>query len=238
MAYWPPLAPVGENFQDNFHNGYDWVDPSRSVRDWERNWPDNGYARSAPAEPPFVEYDYNSRGWYQGHNEMPRDFKSKKYWARPVDGKRKGAMGRLMDGLTGEGPDVFVVMNGDRRTLMRDMPHKPQWSRWKGFKWDPNYNQWRWDKDITHGETVHMKMPWTGARRGEKYNFYTREYEGNRERQKNHMQGRIWTDAHWDDDARRNDMNPLSFRTSPETYSTRVSPWAGLWAGGRPQRRF
>ncbi|KAK5128411.1 hypothetical protein LTR85_003079 [Meristemomyces frigidus] len=237
--YWG--VPQSDNYQDNNFNGYDWrnrwpydFDPFNfnPTHPW---FPDNGHRRTAPREPPFVDYDPDNRGWYQGNHKMPSNFKPKKYWARPVDGKRKGAFGRLADGLTGEGADVFVVLNGDKRTLMRDMPHRAQWSKWGGYLWDPNFGQWRWDKDATSGEAFHKTMPWAGKGDGKRYNFQTREYEDRKERAKNHMQNRLWTDAHWPEGAGRYDMNPLSFRTDPWVYQTAVSPYAGLWAGGRPR---
>lgn len=235
MAYNTFFGPHrSENWQDNNFQGYDWFRNPDAFFNPGHGFPDEGHKRSAPAESPFVEYNPDTGGWAQGPHRLPRDFKPKKYWARPVDGKRRGALGRLADGLTGEGADVFVVLNGDRRTLMRDMPHRAQWSGWKGPRWDPNHNRFQWDKDATAGEGVHLEMPWARSG-GHRYNFFTREYETGRERRRNHAQGRLWSDAHWAEGAGRNDPMPLSFRTSPWTYSSRVSPWAGLWAGGRPQ---
>ncbi|KAK5132181.1 hypothetical protein LTR08_009304 [Meristemomyces frigidus] len=235
--------PTSENFQDNFNNGMHAANgwnfrprapwPLNPSTFGEKKYHDIGHRRTAPAEPAFVEYDRVHKGWYQGDRRMPRDSKPNKYWARPVDGKRRGAMGRLLDGLTGEGPSVFVVVNGDRRTLMRDMPHKAQWSRWEGPKWDINWDKWDWDKDATQGEDVHMDVPWATQGRG-RYNFRTRRYEGGAERQRHHMQNRLWTDAHWAPDAGRYDADPLSFRTGPREYTSRVDPWDREYPGGRP----
>lgn len=232
MAYAPLFGrPIGENAQENRHRGYLWQHP---YDPWWNHNPDRGFRRTAPAEPPYVDCDPWSGKWHQGGWKMPRDFKPKLYWARPVDGKRRGAMGRLKDGLTCEGADVFVVQNADRRTLMRDMPHRAQWSRWKGWLWDANVGQWYWDKDATVAESVHAHMPWA-RRDGEKYNFYTREYENGRELNDNMLRGRLWTDAHWPDDAKTNDKNPWSFRTSPGMWNTRVGRGAGRFPGGRPR---
>lgn len=240
MAYRSVGDPYSENFQNNLRlHGPTWKDPR--WHPWFGWVPgpghERGHARSAPAEQPFVDYDPRIKRWTQGGRVLDKDFKAKKYWARPVDGKRRGTMGRLKDGLTGEGPDVFVVLNGDRRTLHRDMPHRAQWSKWKGPGYDVNW----WskvlgeDRDLTMGENVSWDMKWAKSDPREKYNFQTREYEGPRKRFKHEMQGRLWTDAHWPDGAKRDHMNPLSFRGPyPDQWSTRVGFGAGLWPGGRP----
>jgi hypothetical protein len=149
-----------------------------------------------------------------------------------VDGKRRGAVGRLLDGLTGEGPDVYVVSNGDRRTLHRDLPHRTEWSGWDGRFWDPNWGHP--DKDRTLGENVHFPgmFPWA-TRTNKKYNFYTRRYETPRRYVRNQLKGKLWTDAYWPDGAKRFDMNPLTVRVNPWQYGTRV-PWtASFYPGGR-----
>ena len=243
MNYRPLFGlPKGENFQDNvfkgMHTPNGWNGQPFSPNPLNPSSPiyyrDIGHRRSAPAEPPFVEFNAMHRGWYQGPFKMPRSFQSNKYWARPIDGKRRGAMGRLLDGLTREGPDVFVVINGDRRTLSRDMPHKPQWSQWEGPAWDANWNKRMWDKDFTEGEDLHMTRP--GVERNEHYNFRTRKYEGHADLMKHSWQGRLWTDAHWAPGAKRSARNPLSFRTDPLRYSTKVAPFSGFHPGGRPRR--
>ena len=165
---------------------------------------------------------------------MPRNFKSNKYWARPCDGKRTGTWGRLKDGLTGEGPDVFVVLNGDRRTLMRDMPHRTQWSGWNGFGWDPNWGYS--DPDDTPGFHYQGWAPWTNKRLFQRYNFKTRDYEGPRKLARRYAAGDLWTDAYWKDGARRRDMDPISYRTKPGRWATQVPRSAGYYSGGRPIR--
>jgi hypothetical protein len=56
-----------------------------------------------------------------------RKSKGAKYWVRPVDGKRRGVWGRMLDGLTGEGPDVFVVFGRNRRSGQTDRPRTWEW---------------------------------------------------------------------------------------------------------------
>ena len=103
--------PLAENYQQNTYNGFPFL-------------PEFGTRRTAPREEPFIHHrarGHAGPGWYQGGRKLHK-FQSKKYWARPIDGARQGTFGRIKDALTGEGPDVFVVANGDKRTLMRDMP--------------------------------------------------------------------------------------------------------------------
>lgn len=229
-----PNPRRGENYFDNIHNGYEWDDDLVPWWMGGHYKPDRGHARSAPAEPSFIRWDPIRTGWYQGLERMPKGFRSTKYWARPCDGKRTGALGRLKDGLTGEGPDVYVVINGDRRTKMRDMPHMKQWSGWGGWKYDPNHGQWEFDKDWTIGETIHRQAPWA-KRENEKYNFYKREYQDPRERHKHHIENRLWTDAHWAQGAKNSDKTPLSYRLGPNQNVFNFRWWlSGSLPGGRP----
>lgn len=82
------------------------------------------------------------------------------YWARPKDtGKQSSFWSRTSDGLTGKGPDVFVLACKDRRNRMKEMPSRDVWTQ-RGYWEDEN------DGD----------MPWT--MRPGVYNFGSRRYEG------------------------------------------------------------
>lgn len=228
MSYRRVHDPISERYQANRFNGYP------ATTGWPYYLPldhDEGPRRSAPAEMPFKEHDPIFGGWWQGQRKL-RDFRPNKYWARPVDGKRRGARGRLMDGLTGKGPDVFVVFNGDRRTLHRDMPHRAQWSGWNGL-WDVNLGSESYDPDATAGEYFNFDMPWAKQDQNP-YNFRTRKH--NRLRISDFAPGsnRVWSDAHWRPNARNSDQNPLTKRNALGQWGTQVPRWAGLYPGGRP----
>ncbi|KAK3705495.1 hypothetical protein LTR37_013312 [Vermiconidia calcicola] len=228
MAYRAVGDPFGDNFLSNRHNNYYWSE-------WSTRYPDRGHARSAPAELPYIEYDPGLRRWTQGNKVLSSSFKPKKYWARPVDGKRRGALGRLKDGLTGEGPDVFAVLNGDRRTLHRDLPHRAQWSNWDGPNHNPNWLSWWYgeDMDETRGEHWHGDAPWAdqGAKR---YNFRNRKYQGPARQHLDALRGKLWSDAYWREGAKRNDKNPLSKKDHWGQAWTRVPYWqAYMYPGGR-----
>ncbi|KAJ8607896.1 hypothetical protein MRB53_039992 [Persea americana] len=124
-----------ENAYQNAYNGFQTYD----MKDGEPCPPDRGHKRPAYAEVPFIDFDPDIGRWTNGLHVLGRDFKPKKYWARPVDGKTPWHF-RSLDGWSHcQGPDVFVL-NGDRRTLHRDLPHRAQWSRWGGPQWDVNHD--------------------------------------------------------------------------------------------------
>lgn len=157
------------------------------------------------------------------------------YWARPVDGKRRGTLGRLKDGLTGEGADVFVVSNGDRRTLHRELPSRSHWSHWDstGMKWLANEN-WRAPaEDMDWYPSANFTSPfWAKRDKDEVYNFRTREYEDIN----GHNRWKFWSDAHWPKGERKEYSIPTCWRTWNGEWQTTVHPSAGFWAGGRPLR--
>lgn len=89
-----------------------------------------------------------------------RSAKSGLYWARPNDtGKQGSFWSRMSDGLTGKGPDVFVLACKDRRNRLKEMPSGDVWTQ-RGY----------WE-DENEGD-----VPWTW--RPGNYNFGTRRYEG------------------------------------------------------------
>lgn len=218
-----------ENAYQNAYNGFQTYD----MKDGEPCPPDRGHKRPAYAEVPFIDFDPDIGRWTNGLHVLGCDFKPKKYWARPVDGKRRGTFGRLMDGLTGQGPDVFVVLNGDRRTLHRDLPHRAQWSRWGGPQWDVNHNSDQWDPDHTLGEKVHHHRSWSDRNR-KWYNFKTRQYDNSRKTIRNHLSDNLWTDAHWAPGAKGKYSIPVDIRDGFNQRTGFVQPWNGMFPGGRP----
>ncbi|KAF2764668.1 hypothetical protein EJ03DRAFT_378430 [Teratosphaeria nubilosa] len=234
-SYHPTPRPIGENTQDNLRNNYTWQNwdhPPWHPHHW--SLPDKGPRRSAPAESPYIDWSPQT-GWHrptpQGPQKIPGGFKAKKFWARPSDGKRRGAMGRLKDVVTGEGPDVFVVLNADRRALGRDLPHRALWAGW-GVDGDGGGV----DRDRTGAEGWWWEAPWVAGGRGRRYNFCTRRYEGVEERKRSRKEGRLWADARWAPGVAvaRGDMEPECVRGEKGEWVTRVPGWAGRFAGGRP----
>lgn len=238
---------TGEQLQKNDWHGLNGAHPEKigypvfgpwgfQGWNWLPGWvpsplPDLGPARSAPAEPAFVDINPNTNRWEQGGQPMPKDWKPTKYLARPIDGKRTGWSGRLMDGLKCEGPDVFLVINGDKRTKSYDNPHRAQWSKWSGPDWDKNFLRKSEDPDQTYAGGLHDAM--RRAVQSKKYNFKSRKYEDRPERQRQQASGQLWTDAYWPDNAKRGDENPWSFRTGPAEWTSRVPLNAGALPGGR-----
>ena len=108
----------------------------------------------------------------------PRCRKSRggKYWVRPVDGKRRGARGRLLDGLTGEGPDVFVVTGG-RQSWQMDRPDRWEWSNWCNpeLHFVTGAGCGCVDCGLYWKELGRYEMGW--AKRQKKYTPHTRRYE-------------------------------------------------------------
>jgi hypothetical protein len=134
-----------------------------------------------PDESPYIDYNPWTRQWHQGQEVLP-NFKPKKYFARPVDcRRRRGFFGRLKDALTGQGADVYVVINGDRRTLHRDLPDREQWSGWEedDSDWSVVPGVGDDDEPLTASEGLRMEMPW--ARRSQRgrrvYDFGRRRFE-------------------------------------------------------------
>ncbi|KJY00572.1 unnamed protein product [Zymoseptoria tritici ST99CH_1A5] len=214
-----------EEYQTNAYNGFPFM-------------PEFGHRRHAPREEPFIRHNAHGRsgpGWYQGNHKIPK-FKSKKYFVRPVDGARRGTMGRMKDAFTGQGADVFVVANGDRRTLHREMPGRERWTNWAstGMQW-PREAAGGWTKgafeDMDWYPPGNLKsMPWAKREDGNVYNFRTRQYEdfdlGHRKD--------FWADAHWPRGERGKRSIPSCWRTWDGKWLSTVSPSAGKHVGGRP----
>lgn len=199
-------------------------------------WNVGGDRRHVPWELPFTEYDPIHGGWWKGDRKL-RHFKPKKFWTRPIDGKRPGALGRLKDALTGEGADVFVTLSGDKRTLMRDVPQRWQWTNAGLSDWE------RWEKrmfDKDHRRQDEMPI-WNTTAAAEKreakpfYNFRTREFERPNYQWAN--PDHFWKDAQWPFGAKHSSDSPLSKQDVHNNWQTRVPPWAGFFPGGRPGRR-
>jgi hypothetical protein len=226
-----PIDPAAaEHLQQNY-----WNQDKHGMNPWQ----DVGPRRRFPAEHPFIQY-FPGYGWHQGDRKL-RHFKPKYYWTRPHDGKRPGAWGRLKDGLTGEGPDVFVTINGDKRTLMRDRPQKWQWSRWGRSPGEID-DQRRYDRDAIEAEFMDPFEPtWTdkSSRAGAYYNFKNRRYETLQPSWSGSMFGygasnRVWRDAQWRPGAKRSDTNPYNYQTPDLQWWNRVPYNAGEFPGGRP----
>lgn len=225
MSSFPVRPQPAEHYQQNEWN-------------WRRHrigtWDDRGPRRTYPLEQPFIQY-HPGDGWWKGDRKL-RHFKPKYYWTRPNDGKRTGSWGRLKDALTGQGPDVFVTMTGDKRTLMRDRPRKDQWTRWPEdpARWWERSNL---DPDAIPAEFMDSyNASWTNnSWRGiTRYNFRTRKYEPTHLSRGSNPRN-IWRDAQWRTGAKTSDRNPLSHQTADGIWWSRI-PWdAGYYPGGRPK---
>ncbi|KAM0720790.1 hypothetical protein Q7P37_003075 [Cladosporium fusiforme] len=200
------------------------------VGEWEKYGP----GRTYPREEPFIEY-VPQYGWWQGNKKL-RHFKPKYYWTRPNDGKRTGSWGRLKDALTSQGPDVFVTITGDKRTLMRDRPRKDQWTMWPETI-DKFLERQYLDMDAIPAEFMgSLEASWTksSSRAGGRYNFRTRRYEPPQMGWNNNPR-RTWRDAQWRPGAKTSATNPLNHQTADGVWWSRI-PWsAGDFGGGRPK---
>jgi hypothetical protein len=215
---YPPIS--------DFNQEWHWHNP----RDPWRPWLNLGDHRNAPNEPPWKQWDPENRGWHQGSRRL-RNFRPDYYFTRPCDGKRRGTTGRLKDALTGEGPDVFITISGDKRTLMRDRPQRRQWAGWPETRgeWLQRHSDRNWRPQ--DDEPVYR---WHADRANEPhYNFRSREFQST-QRVMNHPWS-AWTNAQWPERASHDNMNPRNYRDARYQWFTRVSPWAGLWPGGRPR---
>lgn len=124
----------------------------------------------------------------------PSRAKGTMYWIRPRDGKRPGAWGGIKDALSGQGPDVFVV-GGDSRPWRRDCPSVGNWSGWKLDYLEEDSDGEAWE--TLHDRKVHFEMPWAKRNRGQKYNFWEREFEDSDERQRSGYAGRLMDQNLW-----------------------------------------
>ncbi|TKA66248.1 hypothetical protein B0A55_09597 [Friedmanniomyces simplex] len=225
--YRPTPPAEAEQTQDNHHTF-----PFLPWRDL------GGNPRSFPAELPFREYAPSARRWRQGSHVL-RNFRPKYYYTRPCDGKRAGTVGRLKDALTGEGPDVFVTISGDKRTLMRDRPQRWQWSGW-GSPWDEqNLAARAWDKDWREQDAMPLLGRHSNGDRhgGKAYNFRDRRFHSPRAWWWGSPNSEaLWRNAQWAEGARRSDRSPLSKEYFSGLQVIKVPFWSG-WgpyqAGGR-----
>ena len=221
-GYWPTSNPFGDDYQ-NFVQNYGFSPADIGL-------PDLGSRRTAPRELPYREYRKDF-GWWQGDRKL-RNFKPNYYMTRPHDGKRSGTLGRLKDVVTGEGPDVFVTINGDKRTLMKDRPKSWQWNGW-----GPTGQELRnilTDKDFREQDLISWDMPWTEGDRAKKpfYNFRNREYEYPKPSWL--RPNGVWTNAQWAPGARHDSRTPLNKRDYFGLWWSRVPRDAEFYAGGRP----
>lgn len=227
MSGFYPTLNAPTNFQQDFHYRNPWTRyAGPTVRDV-------GERRNAPREPPFKEYDPIHGGWWQGARKL-RGFRPSLYWTRPSDGKRRGAAGRLKEVLTGEGPDVYITIGGDRRTLMRDRPRRDQWAGW-GLTASELQDRRSHDRDWRPQDEMPIHgMSWTGHRgtRG-LYNYRTREFITPWRYLR--RSGGVWTNVDWPQGAKDRSRLPLSVRDVWGEWWSRVDPYAGEWPGGRPR---
>lgn len=200
-------------------------------------WSDEGPRRTFPCAEPFIQHfprnGSHTPGWHKGDRHL-HHFKPNYYWTRPHDGKRSGTLGRLKDALTGEGADVFITINGDKRAFMRDRPQRWQWSGWseEASRW----YQRRWfDPDAIEAEFVNpFAAGWTERKSGGRYNFRTRRYEPPQVGWTDPRS--VWMNAQWRPGAKRSSMKPLNHQTAEGLWWSTV-PWqAGNFVGGRPRR--
>ena len=227
MSWWPGYGHESEEYQNARFGAHGWPPL--------QGYPlgNFGHRRNVPKEMPFTEYDPYHKAWYQGDRKLP-NFKPKKFWTRPHDGKRPGAWGRLKDGLGGEGADVFVTTSGDKRTFHKDRPQRWQWTGNK-LSWDEIMEKRWFDKDHRDQDEMQVRnAPWTRAERSAypTYNFRSREYEYPNSSWLN--PNRFWQNANWPPNVRHSSDNPLNAQDVFGNWRSRV-PWnAGWWAGGRP----
>lgn len=212
-----------ETFQNNRWNS-----------DGRYSGPDFGPRRGAPAEKPYRQ---QRRGrWYEGRREI-KGFKAPMFIVRPSDGKRSGTIGRLLDALTGEGPDVFVIKCGDKRTLMRDRPQRWQWSGW-GLDDVELADLAEFDKDFRPKDLRPIRNWLQSIERARaarhRYNFQSRRYHTDRETFAVPPEY-VWRDVRWPEDAKRWEAFPLSFLDGNREWWTRVPRASGNYAGGRPR---
>lgn len=219
-----PIYPYTEQYQKRRRNfPWEWPPPL-----------DLGHRRSAPAELPFVEWDPKRQVWHQGKKFLPH-FKPNKYWVRPHDGKRPGALGRLKDALTGEGADLFITLSGDKRTLMRDRPQRWQWTGW-GLSPTEVVDRRMFDMDFREQD---LEGPFEGKKTAGKrgmrplYDFHTREFRTVGRAMRDPMS--IWSDAHWPEGVSRQSATPLSWRDGNGVWAHKIPTWARLYPGGRPR---
>lgn len=223
-GYLPTTEAVGDNFQSNYIN-HPWL------------WPfvdyyNEGPRRHVPREPPFREYRPGI-GWVQGDRKL-HNFKPNHYFTRPHDGKRPGSLGRFKDAMTGKGADVFITTSGDKRTLMRDRPQKWQWSGWPlsrneliDMEHDPDTR----DQDYMPVDNA----SWTRSRGADPlYNYRNRKYTHPKANWLYRHPDSIWRGADWAPGAKDNRRNPLNKQDLYGQWWSRVSPFAGLFPGGRP----
>lgn len=224
MAFPHHNNPFSEDYQQAAYNGFPFL-------------PEFGHRRTAPREEPFILHRArgpSGPGWYQGGRKLPSTFRSKKYWVRPIDHpSRHGTFGRIKDALSGQGPDVFVVTNGDRRTLHRDLPSRNHWSGWDktGLKWagDANWRGAAEDMDWYPKSSYHTS--WARRDKDKVYNFRTREYDD----LKGWNRKSFWSDAHYSREKERGKGGiPTAWRGWDGQWYSTVHPSAGRWPGGRP----
>jgi hypothetical protein len=131
--------------------------------------------------------------------------KQDKCFVRPVDGKRRGSWGRLMDGVTGSGPDVFVTVRPKTRGRS---PDHDRWSNWDSIERSSH-------SKVSISRKDSSETPWASRSKHEVYNFRTRKYETISEKNRDGF----WSHAHWDesegaDRSHKHHKVPKCFRDS------------------------
>ena len=215
---WLLGRPVGEHEQDVEYNRPYWF---------------HGHHRAVPFELLYIEHDPEFGGWWQGGRKL-RNFKPKKYWTRPQDGKRPGSWGRFKDALTGEGADVFVTLSGDKRTLMRDRPQRWQWT---GAGLSPAEAQ-RMSEEDRDFRIQDLEAPYNTRFARQKrathprYNFKSRIFEYPRPGWTN--LDRFWSKAQWRPGAKHSSDNSLTKQDARAIWRMDVPWWADMYPGCRP----
>ncbi|KAL2355205.1 hypothetical protein BJ546DRAFT_841522 [Cryomyces antarcticus] len=171
-----------------------------------------------PWEPPYVRH-YPGFGWYQGRRHL-RNFKPSYAWIRPHDGKRKGWVGGLKDIATGQGPDYFLGINGDRRT--RDCDFRPSRGRWS--RWDQQGVNDHHLLDEDGLMNALPAMPWA-RRRGKAYDFRPEK------RKYRYPTYDAWTDVRWPEHGPANLQNPRAKRDIYGRWAEAdmLGPWEAGW---------
>ncbi|KAJ9621198.1 hypothetical protein H2203_007249 [Taxawa tesnikishii (nom. ined.)] len=151
--------------------------------DLGHNYPKVPAPEHHPADRDGIHYSPEV-GWFQQDPHHPMmwrkpnraKFRPKHYWVRPTDGKRKGTMGRLKDGLSGEGPDVFVASVGDDRYFWDSMPSRADWSGWNGPWYDPDWALKYRERLMQEDGAVWDMKRTRGARKGKRYDWCSRRF--------------------------------------------------------------
>jgi hypothetical protein len=136
------------------------------------------------------------RQWIQD-GRILRDVKASKAFVWPKDGKNGTTWGRFKDILTNKGPDIYLTMSADKNDRVHNRPTRGTWSGHRNL--DPL------SFESSYRFSSQKNAPWTkkgilgGRMPGMSYDFRTRNYQV--------PHARMWTDAVWQPDPRKNKRN-------------------------------